>query len=226
MTGFYQPDLSENVDSPFVRDGGNKLARRSTQSSKRVEGGGQIPDHSAFSRACNERFGDSAIFRACSSVSLGPALRPTWSVAKALLLMPASLRPTPTSITRSPARSGPRILMQCRRGARSGSILATLDDPAYGASSDVTYFVSPLERCAMRIHSPSGAIAASRSRCCRASQAHSEARSVAPSRPEWSTVRVHVGSNCTKSEAPRQACSLLPAAHLRRAPSLSRAFSG
>jgi hypothetical protein len=29
MTGFYQPDLSENVDSPFVRDGGNKLVRRS-----------------------------------------------------------------------------------------------------------------------------------------------------------------------------------------------------
>ena len=29
MTRFYQPDLSENVDSPFVRDGGNKLVRRS-----------------------------------------------------------------------------------------------------------------------------------------------------------------------------------------------------
>ena len=29
MTKFYQPDLSENVDSPFVRDGANKLVRRS-----------------------------------------------------------------------------------------------------------------------------------------------------------------------------------------------------
>ena len=29
MTRFYQPDLSENVDSPFVRDGANKLVRRS-----------------------------------------------------------------------------------------------------------------------------------------------------------------------------------------------------
>ena len=29
MTRFYQPDLSENVNSPFVRDGGNKLVRRS-----------------------------------------------------------------------------------------------------------------------------------------------------------------------------------------------------
>ncbi len=29
MTRFYQPDLSENVDSPFVQDGANKLVRRS-----------------------------------------------------------------------------------------------------------------------------------------------------------------------------------------------------
>ena len=29
MTQFYQPDLSENIDSPFVRDGNNKLVRRS-----------------------------------------------------------------------------------------------------------------------------------------------------------------------------------------------------
>jgi hypothetical protein len=29
MTKFYQPDLSENINSPFVRDGDNKLVRRS-----------------------------------------------------------------------------------------------------------------------------------------------------------------------------------------------------
>jgi hypothetical protein len=29
MTRFYQPDLGENVDSPFVRDGNDKLVRRS-----------------------------------------------------------------------------------------------------------------------------------------------------------------------------------------------------
>jgi hypothetical protein len=28
MTPFYQPDLSENIDTPFVRDGNNKLVRR------------------------------------------------------------------------------------------------------------------------------------------------------------------------------------------------------
>jgi hypothetical protein len=29
MPRFYQPDLAENVDSPFIRDGANKLVRRS-----------------------------------------------------------------------------------------------------------------------------------------------------------------------------------------------------
>jgi hypothetical protein len=29
MSQFYQPDLSENIDNPFVRDGNNKLVRRS-----------------------------------------------------------------------------------------------------------------------------------------------------------------------------------------------------
>jgi len=29
MTRFYQPDLTTNIDSPFVRDGNNKLIRRS-----------------------------------------------------------------------------------------------------------------------------------------------------------------------------------------------------
>jgi hypothetical protein len=29
MPRFFQPDLAENVDSPFVRDGDNKLIRRS-----------------------------------------------------------------------------------------------------------------------------------------------------------------------------------------------------
>ena len=29
MARLYQPDLSENIDSPFVRDGNDKLIRRS-----------------------------------------------------------------------------------------------------------------------------------------------------------------------------------------------------
>jgi hypothetical protein len=29
MSRFYHPDLADNIDSPFVRDGNNKLVRRS-----------------------------------------------------------------------------------------------------------------------------------------------------------------------------------------------------
>ena len=29
MTRFYQPDLSQDINSPFIRDGANKLIRRS-----------------------------------------------------------------------------------------------------------------------------------------------------------------------------------------------------
>jgi hypothetical protein len=28
MARFYQPDLSQNIDSPFVRDGDNRFVRR------------------------------------------------------------------------------------------------------------------------------------------------------------------------------------------------------
>ena len=29
MSQFYQPDMAEHIDSPFVRDGADKLVRRS-----------------------------------------------------------------------------------------------------------------------------------------------------------------------------------------------------
>jgi len=29
MTRFYQPDLTQDIDSPFIRDGADKLVRRS-----------------------------------------------------------------------------------------------------------------------------------------------------------------------------------------------------
>ena len=45
-----------------------------------------VPDHSAFSRARNERFREEIYSVACSNVSLKLALRPVWLVAKALLL--------------------------------------------------------------------------------------------------------------------------------------------
>ena len=45
-----------------------------------------VPDHSAFSRARNERFREEIYSVACSNVSLKLALRPVWLVAKALRL--------------------------------------------------------------------------------------------------------------------------------------------
>jgi transposase len=51
----------------------------------------KLPDHSAFSRARNERFRDSDIFRKCSSAWLRPASLPTWSVVRALPWMRALL---------------------------------------------------------------------------------------------------------------------------------------
>jgi transposase len=48
-----------------------------------------IADHSAFSRARNERFREGDIFVAFSNVSSRRALRPVWLVVKALPLMRA-----------------------------------------------------------------------------------------------------------------------------------------
>jgi hypothetical protein len=42
----------------------------------------KVPDHSAFSRARNERFGDSAIFRSVFGVLWARASWPAWSAAK------------------------------------------------------------------------------------------------------------------------------------------------
>jgi len=49
----------------------------------------KIPDHSAFSRARNERFRESAIFPVCSSALWRRALRRAWLAAKALRSMRA-----------------------------------------------------------------------------------------------------------------------------------------
>jgi transposase len=42
----------------------------------------KLPDHSAFSRARNERLRDSAIFGGFLSVLLKPVLPPVWSAVK------------------------------------------------------------------------------------------------------------------------------------------------
>ena len=81
-----------------------------------------IPDHSAFSRARNERFGDSDIFRRVFERVVGTCIAAGLVLVKALLSMRASSRPTPTSIARYPVRSGTRISILSRRIARSKNI--------------------------------------------------------------------------------------------------------
>ncbi len=49
----------------------------------------KLPDHSAFSRARNERFRDSDIFRRVFERVVGPASLQAWSAAKALRSTPA-----------------------------------------------------------------------------------------------------------------------------------------
>ena len=110
----------------------------------------KIPDHSAFSRARNERFRDSDIFRrvfervveAC--IAAGLVGGEGFAVDASLIVADANKQ-----------RSIPGIGVEQRaRSARAASravkeYLATLDDAAFGAASDVTpKFVSPSDPAA------------------------------------------------------------------------------
>src|SRR3977135_3765815 len=109
----------------------------------------KIPDHSAFSRARNERFRDSGIFRrvfervveACIAAGL---------VGGEGFAVDASLIAADANKQRSiPGAEWNRDIdpEQVRRAVKE--YLATLDDPAYGAASDVTpKFVSPSDPAA------------------------------------------------------------------------------
>ena len=109
----------------------------------------KIPDHSAFSRARNERFRDSGIFRrvfervvrACIAAGL---------VGGEGFAVDASLIQADANKHRSiPGAEWNRDIdpEQVRRAVKE--YLATLDDPAYGAASDVTpKFVSPSDPAA------------------------------------------------------------------------------
>ena len=109
----------------------------------------KIPDHSAFSRARNERFRDSGIFRrvfervveACIAADLvgGDGFAVDASLIAADANKHRSIPGAVWSKDIDPA--------QARRAVKE--YLATLDDPAYGAASDVTpKFVSPSDPAA------------------------------------------------------------------------------
>jgi transposase len=82
----------------------------------------KMPDHSAFTRARNERFRDSDIFRRLFERVVGTCIAAGLVGGEGLLSMRASSRLTPTSIDRFRARNGTRILIRSRRIARSKSI--------------------------------------------------------------------------------------------------------
>jgi transposase len=108
-----------------------------------------IPDHSAFSRARNERFRDSDIFRrvfervVAACIAAGLVGGEGFAVDASLIQADANKR---RSI---PGTEWNRNIdpEQARRAVKE--YLATLDDPAYGTATDVTpKFVSPSDPAA------------------------------------------------------------------------------
>ncbi len=110
----------------------------------------KLPDHSAFSRARNERFRDSDIFRrvfervveACIAAGLvgGRRLRRGRQPDRGRRQQ---------ACARSRAASGTRTSIRRPSSRAVKDYLATLDDPACGAASDVTpKFVSPSDPAA------------------------------------------------------------------------------
>jgi transposase len=109
----------------------------------------KVPDHSAFSRARNERFGDSAIFRSVFERVVGACIA-AGLVGGEGFAVDASL----IEADANKHRSIPGFEWQktCDRQTASRAMqeyLATLDDAAFGAASDVSpKFVSPSDPAA------------------------------------------------------------------------------
>ena len=122
----------------------------------------KIPDHSAFSRARNERFGDSAIFRRVFERVVGACIA-AGLVGGEGFAVDASLIEADANKHRSiRARSGTRILIRSRRVARSKSIWrrSTIRPTAQLATSRRSLSHRPIlppngpARCAMQRSSP------------------------------------------------------------------------
>src|SRR6266545_2404781 len=109
----------------------------------------KLPDHSAFSRARNERFRDSDIFRRVFERVVGTCIA-AGLVGGQGFAVDASLIQADANKHRSiPGAAWNKDIdpEQARRAVKE--YLATLDDPAYGAASEVTpKFVSPSDPAA------------------------------------------------------------------------------
>jgi transposase len=109
----------------------------------------KLPDHSAFSRARNERFRDSDIFRHVFERVVGACIA-AGLVGGEGFAVDASLIQADANKHRSiPGAEWNKDIdpEQARRAVKE--YLATLDDPAYGAASEITpKFVSPSDPAA------------------------------------------------------------------------------
>ena len=109
----------------------------------------QIPDHSAFSRARNERFRDSDIFRRVFERVVGACIG-AGLVGGEGFAVDASLIAADANKQRSiPGSEWNKELDPQKVSRAVKEYLATLDDAAFGAASDVTpKFVSPSDPAA------------------------------------------------------------------------------
>ena len=109
----------------------------------------KVPDHSAFSRARNERFGDSAIFRSVFERVVGACIG-AGLVGGEGFAVDASLIAADANKRRSIPGSEWNKEVDAQQVSRATKeYLATLDDAAFGAASDVTpKFVSPSDPAA------------------------------------------------------------------------------
>jgi transposase len=109
----------------------------------------RIPDHSAFSRARNERFQDSDIFRRVFERVVGTCIA-AGLVGGEGFAVDASLIQADANKHRSiPGAEWNKDIDPRRVHRAVKEYLATLDDPAYGAASSVTpKFVSPSDPAA------------------------------------------------------------------------------
>jgi len=109
----------------------------------------KVPDHSAFSRARNERFGDSAIFRSIfervvdACIGAGLVGGEGFAVDASLIAADANKRRS------VPGSQWNKELDAQQVSRATKEYLGTLDDAAFGAASEVTpKFVSPTDPAA------------------------------------------------------------------------------
>src|SRR5262245_57255862 len=109
----------------------------------------RLPDHSAFSRARNERFSDSGIFRRVFERVVGPCIAARL-VGGEGFAVDASLIAADANKRRSiPGTKWNRDIDPQQASRAAKEYLATLEDASYGAASLVTpKFVSPSDPAA------------------------------------------------------------------------------